>query len=524
MKRIFYFTGHRLSVLHWDAKAFSGTCTFEPDARGFEKFERYLQSAAKIRTKLLVDVIEEDFRLETIPHVYGKDRKAVISRLNDRYFRASRQFTYSEIIGREKTGRKDNKVLLGAITNPSLIQPWLDIIEQCDVPLSGIWTLPLTSKFLLPVINARTGPVLLVSQQVNSNLRQTFFRDGKMISSRQSVINQDATDISKIGEFAKPEVDRTVKFLRSQQLISSDEVVQVHIIAADEQRESLEKNFVATEDEQITIHDIKDVEKSIGCNGYDSKFCDGLYAWLCLKQLDAGSHYGSEKERERYVFSLASTAIYAASIILLVLALLITEANVSDAIEYKKSTELLQTQEAGFRKTYKNKFEAYEDVFANAAAMNTAVDLADRIRRHGAVSPLDLYLEVGKAIEDARISGITIDTIEWRSEQIRMKNGKPEVVARPNIISGDEVRHNAVISGRIAISNHDYSASVDKIQEVIDTLGEHERVVSVEAIDMPVEIRSDKKFAAESGVSQDSKQESEGSFSLRIIMSGVDDG
>jgi hypothetical protein len=96
VKRIFYYSGYRMTVLHWRGKSFSGVGSFEPDGEGFDKFRSYLQSSAKIATKLLIDVIEEDFRQDTIPHVYGKDRKAVISRLIDRYYRSSRQYTYAQ--------------------------------------------------------------------------------------------------------------------------------------------------------------------------------------------------------------------------------------------------------------------------------------------------------------------------------------------------------------------------------------------------------------------------------------------
>jgi len=85
------------------------------------------------------------------------------------------------------------------MTNPQLIQPWITILDECEVPLSGIWTLPLISKNLLKTIKATSGVVLLVSQQVNSNVRQTLFRDSKLVSSRQSIINQDINDISGIG-------------------------------------------------------------------------------------------------------------------------------------------------------------------------------------------------------------------------------------------------------------------------------------------------------------------------------------
>jgi hypothetical protein len=129
-----------MTVLHWRGKSFTGVGSFEPDEDGFDKFRSYLQSSAKIATKLLIDVIEEDFRQDTIPHVYGKDRKAVISRLIDRYYRSSRQYTYAEIFGRQKSGRKDSKILIGAITNPGLILPWIEIIDECNIALSGIWS------------------------------------------------------------------------------------------------------------------------------------------------------------------------------------------------------------------------------------------------------------------------------------------------------------------------------------------------------------------------------------------------
>ncbi|MDH5710160.1 MAG: hypothetical protein OEZ15_00640, partial [Gammaproteobacteria bacterium] len=77
MNRIFYFSGHRLTAFHWDGKKFQGACSFEPDAEGLNKFREYLQTTVKSPARLLVDVIEEDFRIETIPHVFGKDRKAV---------------------------------------------------------------------------------------------------------------------------------------------------------------------------------------------------------------------------------------------------------------------------------------------------------------------------------------------------------------------------------------------------------------------------------------------------------------
>ena len=62
MKRIFYFSGHRMTVFHWNRKTIAGACSFEPDEEGYEKFKQYLESSEKTSACMLLDVIEEDFR------------------------------------------------------------------------------------------------------------------------------------------------------------------------------------------------------------------------------------------------------------------------------------------------------------------------------------------------------------------------------------------------------------------------------------------------------------------------------
>lgn len=524
MKRMLYFTGFRMRLLVFDGKRFDGAYSFEPDEEGYGKFEEYLRSSAKSPMRLLIDVIEEDFRLETVPRVFGKDRKAVISRLVDRYYRSSRYFTYSEIIGREKTGRRDHKVLLGALTNPDILTRWLDILEEAGVPISGIWTQPLVSSDLLALLDARSGPVLLVSQQVNSNLRQTFFRDGKMINSRQSVINLDANNIAKIGEVARPEVERTIMYMRSQELIEPGETLHVHILASDEQFTSIVDNFQDSSVDNFHVHNVRDVESKAGFTDYQSRFSDGIFAWLCLRQARNEGHYSGGHGRERFRYSVISTALYAASISVLVAGLLMAESFISNAVEYDKATDLLVDQEEQYRRLYQEKFEAYEDVFANAGVMNAAVDLARQIDDHGKVTPLDLYVELSRIISERRLSDITIDAINWRSEQIEDVAGKPEpVVSIPRVVVDNDLRHAAVIRGRISVSSDNYSESVDRIEQIIAALTDHERIVKAEAIDMPVEIRSEKKFAAESGIDKDREEQEQGVFSLRVLMRGLSD-
>jgi hypothetical protein len=521
MRRLFYFTGYRLSVLHWEGKKLIGTISFEPTDSGLEKFRNYLTQTENVPGKFLVDVIEEDFRKEKIPHVGNKDRKAVISRLTDRHFRSSQQYCYSEISGRDKDGRKDDVVLLGAMTNPHLIQPWITILNECEVPLSGIWTLPLISKNLLKTIKACDGVVLLISQQVNSNVRQTLFRSGKLVASRQSIINQDLSDISGIGKLAAPEINRTIDFLRAQNLVSANEVINLHILGSDEQLISLEESFKSNERQTVTIHQISDIQNKLGIKGAGDKFSNGIFAWLCISQKFIASHYGAPQLFNRYHNKLAATALYISSLLIVISGILFTESNISEAMEYKKSITLLKQEENNYKETYSRKFKDFEEVFQNAGIMNSAVELAAQIQKNSSTSPLDFLIALSDILSKEGIGTVHIDKIEWLAINVNEKN---KLAQKANFTAKLPVKHNAVITGRIDEPEHNYRDSIDHIQRIIKYLKSSPRVENVETLAMPVDLRSESKFSTESGadIKQRTSKESSGVFSLKIIMKEPD--
>lgn len=517
MKRLFYFTGYRLSVLHWKGKTLIGSSSFEPTQEGLNNFRAYLSQTENMPGKFLVDVIEEDFRSENIPHVGSKDRKSVLNRLLDRYYRSSQDYTYSEIIGRNKDGRKDDIVLLGAMTNPGLIRPWISILDECEVPVSGIWTLPLISKNLLKVIKASTGVVLLISQQVNSNVRQTLFRDGKLISSRQSIINQDINDISGIGELAAPEVSRTVEFLRAQNLIKANEIIHLHVLGSEQQILSLQRSFVSNEKMMVSIHQIKEVNEKLGLSGVNEIFSDSIFSWLCISQGLSGSHYGKRSRFYRYYNLLGASALYAASLMVVITGVLITEANISDALEYEKSITLLKQEENNYKELYSRKFKDFEEVFQNAGVMNSVVQLAEQIKTNSATSPLDFLIGLSDILSQDDVSTLHIDKIEWQAVNF---NERKKDFKSANFTEKLPAKHNAIVTGRIDDPEHDYRASINHIYRIIDFLKADPRIENVVALKMPVDLRSESKFSSESGVDIRRRNDNDmtGIFSLEVIM------
>src|SRR5688572_6110037 len=146
LKHLLYFAGYRMIVLRWQANAFVGVAEFEPDDKGFAAFKALLQNEIEAPVRLLVDILEEDFRVESCPHVYGRDKAALHARLLNKYFRQYPHKTLRIQGRRQDKVRRDDVVLLSALTNPALFRPWIEILNELKIPLEGIYSLPLVGE------------------------------------------------------------------------------------------------------------------------------------------------------------------------------------------------------------------------------------------------------------------------------------------------------------------------------------------------------------------------------------------
>src|SRR5437868_4700829 len=87
---------------------------FAVSGEGLEDFERHLRGLKEVPTHLITDLAEEDFRLDTIPHVGARDREAIIQRKLSQVFRGT-PYKYAMQVGREPEGRRDDRGMLLSI-------------------------------------------------------------------------------------------------------------------------------------------------------------------------------------------------------------------------------------------------------------------------------------------------------------------------------------------------------------------------------------------------------------------------
>ncbi len=227
-KHLIYLNNERLVSVIWRNGRALEAQSFAVDTAGQLAFAQYAKRWTRLRAYFLVDLIEEDFRLDTIPYVRGNDRRELLDRKLNQMFRGT-PFRHAIVIDREAAGRRDNRVLYTSITNPELLTPWLDILEMVREPLVGIYSAPLLSARLLKPLGQTAKHVLLVTLHQGNHLRQSYTHLGKTKFSRMTPLGaQFGVDpAAAIGT----EIRKTWNYLESLRYFESGESLHVCMVA-----------------------------------------------------------------------------------------------------------------------------------------------------------------------------------------------------------------------------------------------------------------------------------------------------
>jgi hypothetical protein len=137
--RLLYLNTHRLSAYRWQQGKLRCEGVFNHNDEGFRLFADYLAGHASSQFSLLANVAEEGHALETIPFLQGADRQTLITRKIGQHFLGT-SLAAAISLGYEKRQRKNEKLLLSALTNPAHFEPWLGKLGEAEVALVGIYT------------------------------------------------------------------------------------------------------------------------------------------------------------------------------------------------------------------------------------------------------------------------------------------------------------------------------------------------------------------------------------------------
>ncbi len=186
---------------------------FRADAEGQDAFARYLQQWQNVPVLLAVDLIEEDFRIETLPHLRGSDRRIVTERRLGQIYRGT-PFRMAIQQGRETQGRRDDILLCTAITQSEGLAGWLDLLQAARIPLLGVYPTALLGENLLRGIGLAEDQVMLVTPLGQGAVRISFFQHGRLKFSRIS--EPSASVAADRMERIRDETRKTLQYVAAQ--------------------------------------------------------------------------------------------------------------------------------------------------------------------------------------------------------------------------------------------------------------------------------------------------------------------
>lgn len=528
MKRVFYYSGHHLTIFHWKNKNCIASFVFNPGEEGLEKFKTYLMATQNTPVRILVDLIEEDFNSEAIPHVGSADRRAIISRMIERQYRKSADYVHYKIIDRETDGRRDDVLLCSVLSNPEILEPWLKILNECNISICGIWSLPQLSQNLLLKLDIKTPNILMVSQQVPNILRQTLIKNNIFKSSRSTIVNlEDAS----IGQCISLEVEQTIRFIANQRHIGFDENIEVHIMCRESDIQDIKNHCTDSVSLSFHYYKLSDIINILGCNlqtieqnaQKTTDYCKGIYSYVCASKLLPVGHYGNQSLFAKYYEQIFSRALYALSSVILLFSVIMTLTCISNSNSLDKEISTLKEQAEVVNNQYKNNLLKLEHKLVQAQSMQSSVLLAKKIQGYKSLSPQNFMSDISRILTRAGMNGIEITGIRW---QLRQSNVLPVVNNKSHkrqidYSKSEGINQHAIIEGNITTSNSGLKGSVKKINFMADVFKSSQLIGQIKINQMPVDYRSKSSIENESGIEQENSGEQNinmGQFEIEFLM------
>ena len=244
---ILYLSNNGLSIYRWQKKKLCQDMQFKTVEQASESLADYFKRYGK-PARLVLDVLEETYSLESIPQLNRRDQVSLIRRKQQQLF-PGLNYVYKAVKGRRASDRKDDLVLFAAITDESVLKPWLVLLASHKIIVSGVYSLPVLQEACVSQFQDKADKLLIsvAKQGKGVYLRQSFFKDGVLALSRFKFIN--STDSQEVAEEVKEDVERSLRFMARHFFVTTDKNLSAYFFATD----ALNRDFF----DQVRFEDIR---------------------------------------------------------------------------------------------------------------------------------------------------------------------------------------------------------------------------------------------------------------------------
>ena len=465
-----------------------GRCrVFRNDEPGRQNFDRLLASVRNVPVHVMVDVVEEDYRFELLPHARGRDRGELLERRLRQLYRNT-PYSAAVLQGRDAGKRRDDQYLFLALLNPDLVENWLAQVRSHDLPVAGVYLLPVVAEPLIPKIAPATPNLLLVARH-SGGLRLTFFRQGKLRISRLTRV-ETADTRARLTVFTE-EIANTRLYLHAMRVMTLDENLSVIVLDRDGSLAGLEQS-VAREvsNAQASRIGIADIVASTNiAETIVADEPDALY--LHYLGLQPHGNLAPELVTERFQIYQLRRALYATAAVAGLVSIAWFALNAYQVYDLRSQQALAIGQAADFQRRYQEVTRRFPATPTNADNLVAAVQTAERLDTTKR-TPEPAMIVVSRALE--QFPNFQLKSFGWRygvrdfdtevaarrSEEAPAAPGAPAPVARR--------KQSAFVEAEIRPFSGDYRSALDTISRFAETLRQDPAVAEVNVVGLPLNV------------------------------------
>lgn len=438
--RVLLLTSQNLCALTWQNGVLIPTGKFAADEQGLDEFKRYISSPPASPLYLVADVIEEDFRLENVAHVLGKDRSVLLERKVSQFFRTT-EYRSARVQGREESGRRDDQVLFSALTNNEQIGLWVKLILAQKAPLQGVLSIPWLMELFAGFQHLDQVPhLLLVNLEQQGGLRQTYIQAGRLKFSRMTSLA--TVRASNLAETIVGECSHTRQYLERLKLLPRDQPLDIHLAVQAEIGEEIGEGLENSALFHFHFHETGIVAAELGIDPVleDGQGVVFLALMQALRTKGLFNIYASGSVTRYYLLRQIRRWLIVGTSLFFVVALVVGFSLLADGFKQRGEQKRLDREAKQFEQEYQALQQNLPESPLPAKTMQNVVESIEKIQRQSA-SPMEMMGLVSRALTVC--PDIRLQKLDWKLAVI---DSDSEAGAEGTADAGQPV-----VSGEVAV-------------------------------------------------------------------------
>jgi hypothetical protein len=499
-RRILYLTQHQLQAFRCEG----GRCLPDGDfaaETASSVFVSYLKGHAQSIFTLVVNIAEEGFQQETIPYVQRSDRSAIVDRkLGQAFFGAPLSIAVS--LGHEKTTRRNERLLLTALTSPAILDPWLNALRATEARVAGIHSLPSLTETLLNRLKLPKERAVFVTVQ-DSTIRQSFIDKGRLVFSRVSPLSNSS--VSGLTANLTSELARLQQYLQSQRLIARGEGIIAHVLVHPQVRAALDPEQ-APNGIRVNPIDLHQAANRIGLKDLpDDSRAQNLYLQIAAK-LPPVDQFAPLALRKPYILWRVGKAMQAFGAITALSCGMYAGKLHLDEMRVRDKAQELNLVAADKERRYQSVLSTFPPMPLGNDTLRQVVDRLETIQKSDR-TPDPMLRHLARALD--RVPQIELAQIDWQG----LPANQPAEVQKPSTppAAADE---SLLVRGTISVGRNSTPRQlVDALDQFLDQLRSNP-ALEVAVLKQPFDTTSAKMLT--SGEGNEGASDKPREFELRL--------